>query len=170
MEDDLDLDFWNLCVEAGAFFEILELLDSNGSKVGAVAEKIDDIWNTALSSVRFSGWSKTVDRSIKDYKNCKDHYETGLKIQQTLEKVYNFSTNKVRRLIRLCSIHCNVQMIKEVGFMSQLFGYTGPITILGFLENQRAIMAAAAGRLNLKKQIVDEVPPVQFVDRLAIPR
>ncbi|CAK9172575.1 unnamed protein product [Ilex paraguariensis] len=117
MEDDLDLDLWNLCAEAGAFFEILELLDSNDSKIGAVAEKIDNIRNTALSSVRFSGRSKIVDRLIKDYKNCKNHYETGLKIQQTLEKVYDSSTNKVRRLMRLGSIHCDVKMIKAIGFI-----------------------------------------------------
>ncbi|CAK9172573.1 unnamed protein product [Ilex paraguariensis] len=39
-----------------------------------------------------------------------------------------------------------------------------------FSKNKRAIMAAEARRLNLKKQIVDEVPLVQFVDRLAIRR
>ncbi|CAK9156873.1 unnamed protein product [Ilex paraguariensis] len=139
MEDDIDLDLWNLCAEAEAFFKILELLNSHGSKIGAVPEKIDDMQNTVPSS-----------------------------IQQTLDEVYDSSTNKVRRLMRLRSIHCNVKIIKAVGFMSQLFGYTRPITILGFSENQRAIMAEEARRLNLKEQIVDEVPPVQFVDRLVI--
>ncbi|CAK9172574.1 unnamed protein product [Ilex paraguariensis] len=139
MEDDLDLDPWNLCAEVEAFFEILELPDSNRSKIGAMAEKIDNMWNIVLSS-----------------------------IQQTLDEVYDSSTNKVRRLMRLCSIHNDVKMIKAVGFMSQFFGYTRPITILGFSENQRAIMATEALWVNLKKQIVDEVSPVQFVDRLAI--
>ncbi|CAK9172578.1 unnamed protein product [Ilex paraguariensis] len=124
MEDDIDLDLWTLCAKAEAFFKILELLNSHGSKIGAVPEKIDDMQNTVSSSVR--------------------------------------------RLMRLRSIHCNVKIIKAVGFMSQLFGYTGPITILGFSENQRAIMAEEARRLNLKEQIVDEVSPVQFLDRLAI--
>ncbi|CAK9172576.1 unnamed protein product [Ilex paraguariensis] len=108
--------------QAEAFFEILELLDSNGSKIGAMAEKINDMQNIVLSS-----------------------------IQQTLDEVYDSLTNKVSRLMRLLSIHCDVKMIKAVGFKSQLFGYIVPITILDFPENQQAIMVAEARRLNLKK-------------------
>ncbi|CAK9172572.1 unnamed protein product [Ilex paraguariensis] len=170
MEDDLDLDHWNLCAEAEAFFEILELLNANGSKIGVVAKKIDNMQNIVFSSIRFSDRSKRIYRVIKDYKNYKDNFEAGLKIQQTLDEVYDSLTNRFRRLMRLRSIHCDVKMIKVIRFMSQLFGYIGPITILGFPKNQRAIMAAEARRLKLKKQIVDEVPSVQFVDRLAILR
>ncbi|CAK9156871.1 unnamed protein product, partial [Ilex paraguariensis] len=124
LEDNLDLDLWNLCAEAEAFFEILELLNSIGSKIGAVAEKIDDMRNIVLSSVRFSDPSKRVDRLIKDYKNYKDHFETGLKIQQILDEVYDSLMNRVKRLMRLRSIHYDVKMIKAIGFFSQLFGYT----------------------------------------------